>query len=163
MLTRLSLIPTTQIPPELQPKYSRVTGGESGLPATYQALFANLQIASKLADLDEIVSQGDLEPRIRLTVALTVSQERNSRVLWESLEPLARQAGVTRLHLPVDLIRSDPGLELPAKQALIAGPGFFYRGIIEQIFNHQKTVLVKLIDLFLGHTKHDYSVGEWSR
>ena len=95
VLSRLSLTPKTQVPPDMQSRYTRVTEVESGLADTYRALFSNLQVASKLADLDEIVSQGDLEPRIKFTVALTVSQERNSRVLWDSFEPLARQTGVS--------------------------------------------------------------------
>ena len=52
-------------------------------------------MASRLAGLDEFVQdQADLEPWIRLTVALTVAHERDSLVLWDSFEPLARNAGV---------------------------------------------------------------------
>ena len=94
-MSRLSLTQKNQVPQDMQSTYSRVTGVESGLANTYGALFANLQIASKLADLDEIVSHGDLEPRIKFTVALTVSQERNNSVLWDSFEPLARRSGVS--------------------------------------------------------------------
>ena len=94
-MSRLSLTPKTQVPAEIQSQYTKVTEAGSGLGSTYRALFANPQVASKLADLDEFISQGDLEPWITFTVALTVSQERNNRVLWESFEPLARQAGVS--------------------------------------------------------------------
>ena len=79
----------------MQSQFSRITEGNSGLANTYQALFANPNIASKLADLDEIVFQGSIEPWINFTVALTISQERNNTVLWESFEPLARQSGVS--------------------------------------------------------------------
>ena len=94
-MSRLSLTPQTQVPPEMQSLYTRVTEAESGLADTYRALFANFPVASKLAALEEIISQGDLEPWIKFTVALTVSQERNSSVLWDSFKPLARQTGVS--------------------------------------------------------------------
>ena len=94
-MSRLPLSVETQMPPSMQSQYGRITGGQSGLSATYQALFANPQVASRLADLDELVrDQAGLEPWITLTVALTVAHERNSRVLWDSFEPLARQARV---------------------------------------------------------------------
>ena len=94
-MSRLSLIPINQVPPEIHALYKRVTEVESGLANTYRALFSNLKVASKLADLDEIISQGDLEAWIKFTVALAVSHERGSRVLWDSFEPLARQSGVS--------------------------------------------------------------------
>ena len=50
-MSRLSLTPKTQVPPVMQSQYTRVTEVESGLANTYRALFANLQVASKLADL----------------------------------------------------------------------------------------------------------------
>ena len=94
-MSRLSLTPKSQVPPGMLSQYVKVTEAESGLAETYRALFADRQIASKLADLDDIISQGHLEPRIKFTVALSVSHERNSPVLWDSFEPLARQAGVS--------------------------------------------------------------------
>jgi len=66
------------------------------LSATYRALFTSPEVASKLSDLDEFVrDQLFLEPWIRFTVALTVAHERDSRVLWDSFEPLARESGVS--------------------------------------------------------------------
>lgn len=94
-MPRLSLIPMDQVPPEMHSLYEGVTEAESGLANTYQALFSNPKIASKLADLDEIISQGDPEAWIRFTVALAVSHERGNSVLWDSFEPLARQSGVS--------------------------------------------------------------------
>ena len=95
-MSRLALTPKTQVPPEMQPQYTRVTEAESGLQNTYQALFANPQVASRLASLDDLVrSQDGLDPSIRLTVALTVAHERKSSVLWDSFEPLSRQTGVS--------------------------------------------------------------------
>ena len=94
-MSRLPLTDEAQVSLDLQSKYGRVTDVESGLSATYRALFASPEVASKLSDLDELVrSQLSLEPWIRLTVALTVAHERDSRVLWDSFEPLARNAGV---------------------------------------------------------------------
>ena len=93
-MSRLPVIPINQVPPEMHSCYKKVTEVESGLVNTYLALFSNPKVASKLADLDEIVSQGDLEDWIRFTVALTVLHERGSRILWDSFEPLARQCGV---------------------------------------------------------------------
>ena len=94
-MSRLPVTHESQISPEMQSKYGRVTEVESGLSATYRGLFAIPEAASTLADLDELIrDQADLEPWIRLTVALTVVHERNSRVLWDSFEPLARKAGV---------------------------------------------------------------------
>ncbi len=94
-MSRLPPTPKTQIPAEMQIKYARVTNAGSGLAATYQTLFANSQVASRLADLDELTGQLKLEPWITLTVALTVAHERNSGALWDSFEPLAREAGVS--------------------------------------------------------------------
>ena len=95
MMSRLPLAQETQMSPDMGSKYERVTDIQSGLSTTYRALFASPEVASRLADLDELVrDRADLEPWIRLTVALTVSHERNSRVLWDSFEPLARKAGV---------------------------------------------------------------------
>ena len=94
-MARVPLTFETQVPSEMQSKYGRVTEVESGMPATYQALFASPEVASKLSGLDELVRDPfHLEPWIRLTVALTVAHERNSRVLWDSFVPLARAAGV---------------------------------------------------------------------
>ena len=80
---------------DMQSRYVRVTEAESGLPDTYRALFANPQVASKLAELDELVSRGNLEPWITLTVALTEAHERNCPAFWDSLGPLAREAGIS--------------------------------------------------------------------
>ena len=94
-MSRLQPTPITQMPMETQPRYAMITEVESGLGSTYKALFANPQIASKLAELDEIISQGDLEPWIKFTVALTVAKERDVTALWDSFEPLARKSGVS--------------------------------------------------------------------
>jgi len=94
-MSRLQPTPITQTPMETQPRYAMITEVESGLGSTYKALFANPQIASKLAELDEIISQGDLEPWIKFTVALTVAKERDVTALWDSFEPLARKSGVS--------------------------------------------------------------------
>ena len=94
-MSRLTLTQITQVPPEMQSRYTRVTDVGSGLTDTYRALFANPQVACRLADLDELVGQGDLEPWITYTVALTVAHERNSETLWSSFESLAREAGVS--------------------------------------------------------------------
>ncbi|MCH8297751.1 MAG: hypothetical protein IH873_06765 [Chloroflexi bacterium] len=79
----------------MQISYERITNAESGLAATFRALFANSQVASGLAGLDELVGRIDLEPWVTLTVALTVAHERDSETLWDSFEPLAREAGVS--------------------------------------------------------------------
>ena len=94
----MSRLPDTlksQIASEMQTKYERVTDAGSGLAATFRALFANPQVASGLAGLDELVGRLDLEPWVTLTVALTVAHERDSEALWASFEPLAREAGVS--------------------------------------------------------------------
>ena len=95
----MSRLPVTLEPsPAMQSKYAKVTEAESGLSATYQSLFVQPEVASRLADLDEFVrDQTYLEPWIRLTVALTVAHERDSHVLWDSFEPLAREAGVNNV------------------------------------------------------------------
>ena len=91
-MSRLTLTPKTQVPPEMHSPYTRVTEDEPGLADTYRALFANPQLACGLAGLDELVGQS-AEPWIRYTVALTVAHERNSGTLWNSFESLAREAG----------------------------------------------------------------------
>ena len=94
-MSRLSATLKPQIPSEMQISYERVTNAGSGLTATFQALFANSQVGSGLAGLDEIVGRIDLEPWVTLTVALTVAHERDSGTLWASFVPLAREAGVS--------------------------------------------------------------------
>lgn len=94
-MSRVPLTVETQVSTDMRSKYGRVTEAESGLSATYTTLFASPEAASKLSDLDEFIrDQSSLEPWMRLIVALTVAHERDSRVLWDSFEPLARQAGV---------------------------------------------------------------------
>lgn len=93
----MSRLPATlkpKISSEMQIKYERVTNAKSGLAATFRALFANTQVGSGMAGLDELVGRLDLEPWVTLTVALTVAHERDSKTLWDSFEPLAREAGV---------------------------------------------------------------------
>ena len=94
-MSRLPATVKSRISPEMQIEYERVTNAESGLAATFQALFAHPQLASGLAGLDELVGRLDLEPWVTLTVALTVAHEQESETLWNSFEPLARQAGVS--------------------------------------------------------------------
>ena len=94
-MARLPLVLEPQVPPDLKPAYQGVSQPESGLSATYQALFASPLIAAQLANLDGLLrDQTVLEPWVRLTVALTVVHERDNQALWASLEPLAREAGV---------------------------------------------------------------------
>ena len=94
-MSRVSLTVETEVSPDMRPRYGRVAEAESGLSATYRTLFAIPEAASKLSDLDEFIrDRCDLEPWIRLIVALTVAHECDSRVMWDSFEPLARQAGV---------------------------------------------------------------------
>ena len=94
-MPRLPLTLQSEVPSEMQSKHGTVTGNGSGLAATFQALFANPQVASGLAGLDELVGQAGLDRRVTLTVALTVAHERNSDALWASFESLAREAGVS--------------------------------------------------------------------
>ncbi|PKB72245.1 MAG: hypothetical protein BZY87_01125 [SAR202 cluster bacterium Io17-Chloro-G6] len=94
-MPRLPLTLQSKLSSEMHLKYEKVTESGSGLPATFQALFANPQLASGLADLNELVGQIGLEPWVTLTVALTMAHERDNSGLWDSLAPLARQAGVS--------------------------------------------------------------------
>ncbi len=94
-MSRLPPTANSPISSEMQTTYQRVTKTESGLPATFQALFANSQVASGLADLDELVGRTGLEPWVTLTVALTVAHERDNGALWDSFVPLARESGVS--------------------------------------------------------------------
>ena len=48
-MSRLTLTSETQVPPEMQSRYARVTEVESGLADTYRALFANPKLACQLA------------------------------------------------------------------------------------------------------------------
>ena len=94
-MSRLPITLQDQLPLVMQPAYQRVTGSDSGLATTYQVLFASPEVAARLADLDYLIrNEATLEPLIRLIVGLAVAKERNNRVMWASLEPLARQAGV---------------------------------------------------------------------
>ena len=93
-MPRLYLTSETQTPSDMRSLYTRVTAVKSGLSDTFRALFANPQVASGLAGLDDLVRQCDLEPWITYTVALTVANERNNANLWNAFEPLARGSGV---------------------------------------------------------------------
>ena len=94
-MARLPLVLEPQVPPDQKMAYRGVSQAESGLTATYQALFASPMIASQLANLDELLRDPvGLEPWVRLTVALTVVHERDNPGLWAALLPLAREAGV---------------------------------------------------------------------
>ena len=93
----MSRLPPTleaHISPQFSDAYQKAAANNSELTATYQSLFANPEIATRLADLDEIVGRSDLEPWVTYTVALTVAHERGSHPIWNAIEPLAREAGV---------------------------------------------------------------------
>jgi hypothetical protein len=96
-MPRLPFTLGSRLSQDMQSRYARVTGAESGLPDTYRALFVNPQVASKVAELDELIGQVNLEPWITFIVALTVAHERDSGNLWNSFEPLAREAGVSNM------------------------------------------------------------------
>lgn len=96
-MPRLPFTLESQLSPDMQSKCARVTEAKSGLPDTYRALFANPPVASKVAELDELIHQVNLEPWITFTVALTVAHERDNGNLWNSFEPLAREAGVSNM------------------------------------------------------------------
>jgi 4-carboxymuconolactone decarboxylase len=94
-MARLPLVFEAQVSPGMKLVYRRAVQPEFGLTVTYQALFTSSEIASQLANLDaQLRDQAGLEPWVRFTVALTVAHERDNQVLWDSFEPLARQAGV---------------------------------------------------------------------
>ena len=94
-MSRLQPPTQSQIPSAMAAKYESATKDESGLAATFQALFANPPVAWGLADLNQLVGKTGLEPWITLTVALTVVHERENNALWDSFVPLAREAGVS--------------------------------------------------------------------
>ena len=78
-----------------QPAFRSISGGQSGLAETYSGLYVNAGLAAELARLDHFMQdQSALEADVRFTIALTVAHERNNRPLWDSFEPLARNAGV---------------------------------------------------------------------
>ena len=116
-MSRLPPTLQSQISSEMQIKYARVTKAGSGLPDTYQTLFANAQVASTLADLaeflDEPTGRLKLDLWITLTVALTVAHERNSSTLWDSFEPMAREAGVSDAVINGIAAGTAPGRLLP--------------------------------------------------
>lgn len=79
-----------------QPAFRSISGGQSGLTETYSGLYVNAGLAAELARLDHFMQdQSALEADVRFTIALTAAHERNNRALWDSFEPLARDAGVT--------------------------------------------------------------------
>ena len=94
-MPRLPLTLEYPLSQDMQSRYARVTESGSGVPDTYRALFANPQVASQVVELGELISRINLEPWITFTVALTVAHERDNSNLWNSFEPLAREAGVS--------------------------------------------------------------------
>ena len=94
-MARLPIVTEEQVSPHTLPAYQKIARTESGLSATYQALFNSPELASTLVGLHELVDDpATIEPWVRLTVALTVAKEAGSQGLWECFEPQARQAGV---------------------------------------------------------------------
>ncbi len=94
-MTRVPPNLETKLSAEMQTKFDAATKPASGMPATFQALFANPEVGSGLAGLHEVLGWTGLEPWVTLTVALTVAHERESQALWDSTVPLAREAGVS--------------------------------------------------------------------
>ncbi len=94
-MSRLPTSPHSKLPSEAQSAYDRVVSSESGLAITLQSLFANPQVGVGMATLQTAVNQTGLEPWVIFTVALTVAHERDNQTLWESFEPMAREAGVS--------------------------------------------------------------------
>jgi alkylhydroperoxidase family enzyme len=94
-MTRVPPNLETKLSAEMQTKFDAATKPASGMPATFQALFANPEVGSGLAGLHEVLGRTGLEPWVTLTVALTVAHERESQALWDSTVPLAREAGVS--------------------------------------------------------------------
>ena len=94
-MARLPLVLEEQVSPGTKSAYRAVSLPESGLATTYQTLFASPELASQLANLDELLcNHVGIEPWVRFTVALAVAHELGNQALWKSFEPLARQAGV---------------------------------------------------------------------
>jgi 4-carboxymuconolactone decarboxylase len=94
-MSRIQSAQESKLSPDMQAKYEAATKAATGLPATFHSLFANPQIGSGLAELHQATGRADLEPWVTLTVALTVAHERDNQSLWDSFEPLAREAGVS--------------------------------------------------------------------
>ena len=94
-MSRLPHTLQSKLTTEMQSRYERATKRGSGLSGTFQALFANPKLGAGLADLHETVGNIDLEPWVSLTVALTVAHERDNNAIWDSIVPLAREAGVS--------------------------------------------------------------------
>jgi len=94
-MSRLPPILQAKLSPEMQTIYETAVDAKSGLPATFQALFANPQVGLGVAGLHDTLGRTGLEPWVTLTVALTVAHERENEALWDSFVPLAREAGVS--------------------------------------------------------------------
>ena len=94
-MSRLPIPPHSKLPSEAQTAFDGLVSSGSGLSITLQSMFANPQLAIGLANLQTVVTQTGLEPWVIFTVALTVAHERDNQTLWESFEPLAREAGVS--------------------------------------------------------------------
>ncbi len=142
-MSRMAVILKTQVPLECQSQYTRVTEGESELANTYQALFCNAKLASKLSELDQAISQGDLEPWIKFTVALAVSHERGSDVLWKSIEPQARRAGVS--NAVIDGIAAGT-----APRGLLPKDGIWVQFALEVIRNQMRDSTWQAVNHLVG-------------
>jgi len=79
-MTRVPPNLETKLSAEMQTKFDAATKPASGMPATFQALFANPEVGSGLAGLHEVLGRTGLEPWVTLTVALTVAHEREIRL-----------------------------------------------------------------------------------
>ena len=94
-MSRLQSSPQSKLPPVAQAAYDKIVSSESGLATTLQSLFANPPVGVGLTNLQAALNQTGLEPWVIFTVALTVARERENQTLWDSFEPLAREAGVS--------------------------------------------------------------------
>ena len=93
-MPRLFDPPMTQLSSEMQEIYRRFTNPQSYLPATFNVLFTNPAVGSGIAMLKEKIDGLDLEPWVVYTVGLTVAHEREDKALWNSILPLAHEAGL---------------------------------------------------------------------
>lgn len=142
-MPRIPMSDGTGLSAEVRAKYDQVTGPKSGLAETYKALFNIPGLASKLADLEGQIAQSGLEDWVTLSVGLTVSHESGSASLWESLEPLAREAGVSGA--VVDAIRAGT-----APRGLLPKEGIWVHFALEVVRNQVRDTTWQAVTHLVG-------------
>ena len=93
-MPRIPQIPLGGIPPEILDTCTKFAGHDEFLDRIFKTLLTNRIVATEIARIKETIGELGLEPWVTYTIGLTVVGHYHDRKLWDSILPLAEQAGV---------------------------------------------------------------------